>query len=502
VPESQEKVFIKAITVTGVTLISEKELRKIIQPYEGKELSVKDMQKVADLITDAYRKKGYVTSRAYIPPQKIENQTLELRVMEGITGNIDVKGNKYFKTQILKKKIALKKGRPFNYETLRKGLSSINQVPDRNAKAVLMPGKEPGTTDIVLDVKDRLPVHVGFDWDNFGSRYIEKDRLKTTITHNNILGLDDILALQYQLADAENYVLVTGRYQLPVNQKLKVGFFAAKSRLKLGREFEDLNARSKGQTYSVYANQSLMDTQNMALLLNLGFDYKDAFNFQLGQETSRDRLRVAKGGLDFDISDKYGRTFITGELSHGIPDFMGSLKETDARASRTGAGGEFTKNTINLVRLNRMPFNSMLLSKNFMQTTSDTLTATEQFQIGGIANVRGYPAAEAVGDEGYSSTWEWSFPAYFVPKSIKVPKSSAKLYDSLRFVGFYDWANARIKTPQVGEGKHKTLRGLGCGIRFNLPENFSFRTEFAWPLDQTPSDGHHEHTWFEISKTF
>ena len=78
-----ETILIKSITISGASLIPEKDLRKIVEPFENKELSLTEMQKVADLITDAYRKKGYITSRAYIPPQKIENNIFEIRVIEG-----------------------------------------------------------------------------------------------------------------------------------------------------------------------------------------------------------------------------------------------------------------------------------------------------------------------------------------------------------------------------------------------------------------------------------
>lgn len=501
-PVREERVFIKKINVFGFTLVSQKEIEGIIKLFENKELSLSELQKIADLITDIYRQKGYVTSRAYLPPQKIEEGILEIRVLEGITGSLEIKGNRYFKTSLLKKKITLKKGEPFNYNILRKDLAKINEHPDRTARAVLMPGKEPGATDIVLEVKDRLPIHIGFDWDNFGSRYIEKDRYRVTLTHNNLLGWDDILTLQYQLAEADAYCLASLRYLLPITENLNLGFFMARTKLNLGREYEDLDARGKSRLYSIYLIQSLIEEENIDLSLNLGFDYKDIFNFQLGEETSRDRLRVAKMGLDLDLTDKLGRTLITNEIDFGIPNIIGGLKEKDIRASRPGSGGKFIKNVINLLRLQKMPFNSTLLWKNQFQFSPYILTAAEQFQIGGIANVRGYPPAEHVGDKGYATTLEWSFPVYFIPKDIKVPLSEAKLYDALRVVTFYDWANVDLRRPQAGEEKKETLSSFGFGLRFNLPEDFSLRLDLAWPLHKTPSDGRHFRPWIEISKEF
>jgi len=501
---AEGKVLVKTITVTGVTLLPEKTINEIIKANQNKELTVREMQKVADLLTDAYRQKGLVTSRAYLPPQKIEQGVLEVRVVEGMAADILVKGNRYFKTALYRNKIVLKKGEPFDYEALRKGLSKINQLPDRNAKAVLAPGKEPGTTDVVVEAKDRLPIHIGLDWDNYGSRYVDKDRVRTTLTHNNLLGLDDVLTFQYQLSEGENYRLLLLRYLFPLSESLKLGFFAADSKIDLRQEFEDenQNARGKSRLYSIYLAQSLINKESLNLNFNLGFDYKDTFNFQGGLETSRDRMRVIKTSLDLDLTDALGRTIVDNEVSFGIGSIMGGLKKLDARSSRIGAGGEFFKDNLGLLRLQKLPFNSTLLWKNQFQFTPDILTSAEQFQTGGIINVRGYPAAEVVGDRGYSMTWEWSMPPYPISKNIKVPFSKAKLYDALRIVTFYDWANTHLKRPTATEEKNKTLRAAGCGLRFNLPEDFSVRLEFAWPLDNTPSDNDHMHAWTEVSKTF
>ena len=501
-PAAKEKILAQKIDVVGVTLLSDKEIKDIILPFTNKELTLAEMQKIADLITDAYRQKGYITSRAYLPPQKIKEGILELRVLEGLMGEVQVKGNRYFKTGLLKRKITLTKGEPFNYNALRKCLAKINEHPDRSSRAVLMPGKEPGATDLVLEVKDRLPIHIGLDWDNFGSRYIEKDRYAVRFTHNNLLGLDDKLTFQYQLAQEGRYFLKSLRYLLPASHGIELGIITAFSRVKLGQEFKDSDARGKSQIYGLFANKSLIDAENLALSLNLGFDYKDTTNYQSQTVSSTDRARVLKCGFDIDTTDQFGRTLISNELDWGIPDIMGGLTRQDSKASRSGAGGKFVKDTINLLRLQKMPFSSQLLWKNQIQLSPYILTASEQFQIGGIANVRGYPPAEVVGDRGYSMSWEWSFPPYLIPKKIKVPFSKAKLYDAIRVAMFYDWATSRLRRPTASEEKNKTLRGAGCGLRFNLPEDFSLRLDLAWPLDNTPSDGDHLHTWVQVSKSF
>ncbi len=503
--EKGPKVLIKQIKVTGATIIPEDKIREIVNPYENKTLTANEMGKVADLITDLYRTKGYITSRAYIPPQDLSSGVLEIKVLEGKMGALDIKGNQYFKKEVYQNKIDIKQGEEFNYNKLRSGLVEINQHPDRSAKATLLPGKERGETDVSLEVKDKLPIHYGFTYDNFGSRFIHRDRLALTLDHNNVTGHDDLLALKLQKAEADTYALRSARYLLPMGNLWELGLFAARTRLKLDEELKDLESRGKSTLLSIFLNRYLYSEENFNMRLTGGFDYKHVRNYLLGAENSRDEMRVLKLGFDFDKFDKYGRTIFVDEFNYGIADLWGGLDEVDARASRTGSGGKFTKWNMYLLRLQNMDFppGSSLLWKNNLQISPYILTASEQFQVGGITNNRGYPPAEKVGDEGLASSLELSMPAYGLSKDANVPFTQYKLYDAFRIITFYDWGHTNLHNPQSGENKHETLRSAGWGMRLNLPQqDLSMRVEFGWPLDATPSDGNHLRTWLELSKNF
>ncbi len=498
-----QKVLVNAIVVTGNTILTEQELRNTIVPYEGKELSLSDMQKVADLLTDAYRQKGFITTRAILPPQQVSGNTLNLQVVEGLVGDVQVRGNRYFRKNIFIKRISLKKGQLFNYDKLRGDLSYINQFPDRNVKTTITPGQEPGQTDVVLDVKDRLPIHVGFSYDNYASRYVGKNRYTGTVTNNNLLGFDDMLTFQYQAAEANAYRLSSFRYLLPVTKSTDIGFYAARNQLSIGEEFKDLLARGKSAIYSFFTNHTLLNQENLKVVASTGFDYKDVFNFQLGVETSRDRLRIPKLGITVDYADAFGgRNIISDELSYGVPDIMGGMDATDVRSTRVGAGGEFVKDRLDLLRLQQLPLNTTLLLKGQLQFAGSILPSSEQYQLGGISNVRGFASGEAVGDNGQSATAEFTFPFYGVPPSVQFPLSKAKVYDALRLAAFYDWGHVRLRNPQAGELKDKSLDSVGCGLRLTLPESLSFRLDFAWPVNGRPSDGHNQHTWVAVSKDF
>jgi len=496
------KVKINTITVEGVSLLKESEINDIIAPFKGKELSLKSMQKIADLITDAYRQKGFVTSRAYIPPQTVKDGILIIKVIEGSLGSIEIKGNRFFKTSLLEKKIQLLPGNPFDYKTLQRSLTLINEHPDRKAKVTLVPGKEPGTTDILLDVKDNLPLHLGFEFDNYGSRFIDKHRFSLVLEENNLFGFDDKLYIKLQRSESDFYRVKNFRYLFPVTDDLEAGFYITRSHTKLGRDFEDLDSRGESDIYGIFLSKSLIQNPDLDLRLNLGFDYKDVKNYLLTLLNSEDRLRILKGGFDLDVNDKWGRTIFTSELNVGLPHIMGGMESKDALASRAGAGGKFTKGVFNLFRLQPMPFSSYILLKNQAQYSNYNLTATEEFQIGGPTSVRGYPAGEFSADKGIYSSIEWSFPPYFFPKDIKVPFTQDKFYDAFRTVLFYDWGTVHLNKVLTGDKQHRTLKSAGFGFRLNLSNDCSARIEFGYPLGKSASDGHNMQHWVEVITKF
>lgn len=495
---------VSRITVEGATLLKPEEISAITAQYEGKALTMKGMQKVANLITDEYRKKGYATSRAYVPPQTIADGVLLIKVVEGKIGDVSIEGNKHFSTSMLKNKLGLTPDGYFDYSALQNSLVYINQSADRTARATLVPGKAPGTTDVVINVEDRLPVHVGFQYDNFASRYLNRNRYSGTLEHNNLLGFDDKLLLKYQRGDDSRLVLEQGRYLFPVDRTLEIGVYALTSKLRLGKEFTSLDARGTADIYGIFASKAVLQEDDMDVRLTGGFDYKRIRNYLAGDISSRDSVRLAKLGVDADINDPLGRNIVLPEVQMGIPDLFGGMpKKNYFMASRSGAGGDFTKGLLTYYRLQELPWETSLLWKNYGQFTNNKLVASEQFQIGGPASVRGYPVAEHSGDCGFYTSPELSLPLYGLNKEAKVPFSDATIYDTSRVVLFYDWGHAQYNdTVVAGEKKKQTLRGYGFGYRFTLKDNLTFRVEVGYPLGVTPSDGDHAHPWVEFTSKF
>ena len=53
------KLRIDSIKITGNQILSSEELKPILEPYAGKELDFLELKRIAEDITEEYRKRGY-----------------------------------------------------------------------------------------------------------------------------------------------------------------------------------------------------------------------------------------------------------------------------------------------------------------------------------------------------------------------------------------------------------------------------------------------------------
>ncbi|HOW35068.1 MAG TPA: POTRA domain-containing protein [Candidatus Omnitrophota bacterium] len=511
------KTKIDRIDVIGSTFLAQEAIDEIKAGFENKELNAKQMQKAADLITRAYSREGYITSYAYIVPDKLSSGILEIMVVEGKTGTIEFQGNKHFSTKLLEKKITLKEGQPFNFRQLNKDIYRINKHPDRKVSVACDPNVQTGRTNIVITVKDKSTLHSTLQVDNYGSEYIFQRRYKTYLTHNNITGHDDSVTIKVQRTEADAHQLADIDYFLPLNNtwKLELYYMPYKIEDYYYSDNEQTDFEKHARKFYFWFNQSLIDEPNCELVSQYGFKYMDIHWYQNGGDrdwkhaTKKDRFRSLMWGIDFNRADKYGRWVITNDLEKGIPGMWGASPRKSDETSVPGAGSAYTKNIITVARRQKLFAGIDFIGKGKWQLSSQALTGVNVFSIGGIMGVidnRGYPRAQAPGDSGRSFSGGFSFPPFGVPRHLNVPFSKTKLYDSVKLFTFYDWGEAILKNPTESQRETTTLSSAGFGVLFNVPDrNLATRLDVGWPTSEDdPKDdtGHYPHVWWSVTQGF
>ena len=179
--------------------------------------------------------------------------------------------------------------------------------------------------------------------------------------------------------------------------------------------------------------------------------------------------------------------------------YFGASDKNDERLSREGAGASFFKYSGALNRIHPVYDSTYLYLKATAQFTPDRLLSAEQYDIGGVYSVRGYPQSDYLGDSGVSGSAELRVPFYFIPREAKTPWGHEPLWNRLNFVAFVDGGYAGLKAHAVGEDGSRTSWGAGCGVRFDLPHNVVGRLEYGWPFGDEPTDGSDGQFYFSIT---
>jgi len=528
--EAEKKTFIRKIDVVGNIIIPPKIIDKIVLEYENRELTLSDLMELADKITAIYVSKGYLTSQAYVPPQKVEDETAIIEVLEGEYGEFDIEGCRYTRETIVKKRLKKKPGKIFNYTELRKDLMYLNENPDRIVTAAMVPGKSDKTTDFKIRVKDRPPIHAGYEINNTGTKVTGLWRNIYRLEDTGLFLYDDTFLARYIHSENHNLRGVAANYTLPLNEfGAKFGVSASHFRVNVGHDFEDLLVKSRSTSYSFYLQHPVFDFDWLSGKMDTSLDIKEGRTEampdwgQRVERSSRDRLRIVKTGITMEESDEWGRFVMRNELSWQPENFLGSCDNISSTgdasindpdgdgigpgendSSRQNADGSFMKYSFRLSRLNRLPFSSILLLNLEGQATNNLLYGSEQHRIGGTYTVRGYNEGAALGDYGANASAEVRFPFHIIPKDFNI--CGANLRQTVQGVGFVDWGFVHAKTPvtqtTAPQRNNNTMVGTGFGLRLDFMNCITGRFDIAWPVGNRSAYGREPriHIYFKMEE--
>jgi hemolysin activation/secretion protein len=509
------RVQVSRFAVTGVTVFPQEQVQALLASSEGRELTLAEIEGLANGITAFYREQGYILARAYVPAQEMRGGVVEIAVLEGRVGKIDISGLRHYNADYLRRYVEPRSpSRVFEAGDFERGLLTLNDLPGLSVKSTLKPGAAPGTTDIVLDVdKDRL-ITGALDANDYGSPQTGYERFGISLNLNNPLGLGDVVAFR-GLTSTVGGALWLARisYAIPVNTLgTKVGAAYTHSHVgaDVGAVVGDITVRGDADIGSLFVLHPFVRSREFSVYGQAGFDIKNFdnnFQSEPQAQPQHDNLRVFSIGGFIDSVDRWrGANNLSLTLSQGIGNFLGGMDGiNDPNASVPGAGGTFTKLTGEASRSQQITTWTSIFLRVGGQWASTSLVAPEQYIVGGQGTVRGYPVAQFSGDRGYALTGEfrWNAPG-FADKSAFLGK---RWGDILQFYAFIDHGGANLLNAPPGQTKSQTITGAGIGAQIAIPDNFLLKLEYAKPMDHLvggakPSNGLDNYVYFLAVKWF
>jgi hemolysin activation/secretion protein len=493
-PGAGPRFIVKKIVVKGNTLIDDAVLAPVLEVGDGLEVTLGILHLMAHEITALYAMNGYILTRAYVPEQEIENGIVTIQVVEGKLGKIEVGGNEKFKREeILARLQPLQDNPALKESTLEKYLLGLNAIQGLEVKAVLKPGEVFGTSDLTLKVEESRPYRIAFDADNFGSRFTGEQRYGLTGEIGSLLRLGDSLYIRGVKSD-QDQVYINPSYTIPIgpygtNATLSYIF----TDFNLGGNLVALNAGGRANIFTMDVTHSLIRGRSSEFHLSLGGEIRNFENDLAGTLSSDDKLRdayLAAGGFFKD--PLRARTFYTLRLQQGFSE----SDVSDPLNSRFQGRGDTLISSFDVTR-----YQSTFIGKTYLmikargQVASKRVLSPDLFAIGGFGSVRGYPLAEAAGDNGFFVSAELVIPFPFKVTVIKNPRK-IQLDQVLSLFAFLDHGQVFIKNRQPGENDRE-LNGVGLGMRIYIPPlgiNYpavSFSLAYGFPVfgGPDPSDG-------------
>lgn len=462
------RIHVAHVSITGATVIPESELHALVADAEDKELSLDDLRRLAERISEHYRSKGYLLARAYVPAQDVTGGDVRIAVVEGRLGRVTVDNDAGLGGAALAPLDRLRAGEVAQGRSLERDLLLLSDLPGVEVKSTLKPGATPGASDLLVQVSPGRQVTGSVDFDNHGDRFSGQYRLGGTVNVNNPLRLGDQATLR-AIASDEGMAYLRGSYQAPVTARgTRVGIAASGMRYRLGKELAPLGAKGDAQVGSLYALHPLVRSRAFNLNVQLQYD-----RLRLKDRITSTATEVDKGldnwtaGITGDVQDGLaGANSFSAAYTRGDLHLDAATRTLDAQTARTA--GNFGHWNLSWQRLQPLGNAFVLYASAAAQFASKNLDSSQKFSLGGVYGVRAYPQNEAPGDEGYLATLEARHVLALALPGV------------WQMAAFVDTGHVKQnREPWSAGANSRTLSGFGFGLNAALSRDWYLKAVLA-----------------------
>ena len=468
------------IIFTGNTLLTSDQINIVLEPYLNKLIDFDRLQTLANSIENLYRQ-NEALARVVIPPQKILNSTLTLRIEEAVFGMVSIDG--HF-TKINPKQIIniIESSQNccnlINLKKLERGTLLADDLPGITLTAILAQGSTPLTTDLIATVQDEASIYSTIQTDNSSPKSIGTNRLLGNLGINSPLGVGDLLSGILVYSDGSNYGNLS--YTIPVGfQGLRFGINGSIMNYRLiTSEFLGTGASGGSSTAGLEVSYPIIRSKSANTYFLINADYRQFNNSNNIQGVvSKYSVMNLSSGLFMNSLDTFGGSGANNfslQLTTGNTNLIGSPNQV-AVSESNDAQGSFTKAKYSASRNQSLSPNISLYSSVNGQTSSANLDTSEMFYLGGMNGIRAYPTNEGGGSQGHIATLEL--------RRAVLEHSSLAL--------FYDFGHLQIN-PNNNFSNSSPLnsydmKGAGLSIKYKPIGNVDIKTIWAKRLGAIPN---------------
>ncbi|WP_184414288.1 ShlB/FhaC/HecB family hemolysin secretion/activation protein [Xanthomonas translucens] len=496
------------ITPATVQALADAQFQALAQGQPEVALQFDQLQAVADAITRAYRLSGFIVSTAYLPAQTPGPERLvEIRVLEGRVGDVEVKGASRYRASTLAAPLQALQGRPLRKQDVDSALLYVRDLPGVSVSSVLQPGKREGETDVLLVASEApRPYTISLGGNNYGTELTGRYRAQLGLAWNSPLGLGDVLSANYAYAlDPRQSRIGALSYALPVPALPGFGAVIGASRSELevrNGVFATLGLQGPTSVVYVGSDWKFVNRENLQWQASARYLREQSQLSALGMQLSDQKFDVVELSTTLRRTDLRWRGIDLLQLS-----LRQSLKDRSATPDLVSPAHDshFSIARLSYTRMQYLSRTQRLYLKLNGQYSEDALTPMEQFAVGGPDSVRAYPVSDALGDRGYYAALEYHVDAPGFADAAS-PFNGRPWREVLELDVFADHARVypaggnRALAPAV-----ETFDGAGAGVTVRVPQwkSFELRLSAAKPTGgRDASDGRDVRFYSRFGFTF
>ena len=458
------------VNIVGNHVFSTAELEAIFKADLHHTITLAQLQKHVDAITEKYQTAGYFLSKAILPPQSIKNGVVKVEVVEGFISHIEIQGiNNTALTYFLKHyEKNIKASKPIKLAELERMLLLINDVPGIQVKSVLAPDPKIQRAATLTLVTTYKPISLNATYDNYQTLFLGPYETNGFASLNSMIipgGTVFARALSSNHFKQLNYFEINDTQTLGTNGLvLNVDAFQTHTHPMFTlTPLEIFGFSGDGNISLTYP--LIRSRERTLSVLALG-EYMSNNSKALGQLLYNDEIRDLTFGAVYNDVLWKGEDAINLTYVQGFNVF-GANHQT--LTSRLGAVPNFSKLVFTASRTQYLTDRFSLYALVTTQYTNKILFSAETMIYGGSYIGRGYDWAQFTGDRGVEGKAE--FRVNTAP--------GTKFLKQVQYYGFYDAGKLWSLITGV---RPISAASAGVGVRASIIDHLNVEGFAGRPL--------------------
>ena len=454
---------LKKIVTDASAVLTDAELDAIIKPYEGKQVQLNDIYAIVDKINALYNDKGYVTCRAFLPPQTITDGTVKLLLVEGRTGSTIVNNNKYTKTKYITNRMHLAKGEIANIKRLNKDLLLFNATNSTQLRIMMKAGAEPGTTDYEITAYEPKRDTWTIFEDNAGSDTSGQYRTGLFFNTKSLSGNCDALSLGTVISEGTKAANVMYSRSLG-RSGTKMNLVYSTNAVEVVKgDYEDM-IKGHANSYAIGFTQPIVVNETTRTELSLDYNRQNSKTDFMPAGT---RFNIVDDSVqDFSLGfamTNYGASHVFYQKHSYVRGYSESTPDMSVQNSQNFGFYKFNAMYQKLYKAGQM----WSLRADAQWSGSEGMVSSRQFYMGGMYSVRGYKENYLGGDSGFTFSAEYAVPV--------INKNTSAFT-------FFDYGH--VYGNGQSDDQHNVLSSVGLGIRGTINQYCSASLILGIPLQR------------------